>query len=79
LEQFEDAGGVVGIEVAGGLVRQEQGRTVDQGAGDGGTLHFAAAHLVGEGAGPRGESDQVEHFCGAGTGLAGFVAAEEEG
>ena len=79
MEQFEDARGVVRIEVSGGFVGEEEGRPVDQGPGDGGALHFAAAHLVREGAGARGESDQVEHFRGAGAGLAGALAAEEEG
>jgi 23S rRNA pseudouridine1911/1915/1917 synthase len=51
---------------------------VDQGAGDGGTLHFAAAHLVGEGPGAIGEVDEFEHFGGAGAGRPGAVAAEEE-
>ena len=79
LEQFQDAGGVVRIEVAGRFIGQEEGRPVDQGPGDGGALHFAPAHLMGEGAGPGGEADQVEHFRSAGAGLAGAFAAEEKG
>ena len=79
MEQFEDARGVVRIEVAGGFVGQEEGGAVDEGAGDGGALHFAAAHLVREGAGAGCEADEIEHFGGADAGLAGFVAAEEEG
>jgi hypothetical protein len=79
LEEFEGAGGVVGVEVAGGFVGEHEGGAVDEGAGDGGALHFAAAHLVGEGVGARGEADKVEHFSGAGAGVLGTVAAEEEG
>ncbi len=79
MEQFEDAGGVVRIEVAGGFVGQEEGGAVDQRPGDGRTLHFAAAHLMGESGGPRGQADQIEHFRGPGAGLAGFFPAEEEG
>jgi 23S rRNA pseudouridine1911/1915/1917 synthase len=79
LEQFEDARGVVRVEVAGGLVGQEEGGAVNQGAGNGGPLHFAAAHLVGEGVGPGGQTDEVEHFRGAVAGLAGFLTAEQEG
>ena len=79
MEQFEDAGSVVRVQVSGGLVGQEEGGAVDQGAGNGGALHFAPAHLVGEGAGAGGQADEVEHLRGAGAGLAGFLAAEKEG
>lgn len=78
MEQFEDAGGVVGIEVAGGFVGQKKGRAVNEGAGDGRALHFAPAHLMGKGIGPRGQTDQLEHFRRPGAGLAGFCAAKEE-
>jgi len=79
LEEFQDAGGVVGIEVAGGLVGKQQGRSVDQSAGHGGALHFAAAHLVRESVGAWSESDEVEHVRGTGAGLPGPVAAQEQG
>ena len=52
---------------------------MDEGAGDGGALHFTTAHLVGEGAGAIGKVDKGEHFAGAGAGVLGAVAAEEEG
>ena len=52
---------------------------MDQGSGDGGALHFAAAHLVRKSGGPGGEADEIEHFRGAGAGLARVLAAEEEG
>jgi 23S rRNA pseudouridine1911/1915/1917 synthase len=79
LEEFEDAGGVVRVEVAGGFVGQQEGGAVDEGAGDGGALHLAAAHLVGEGFGAGGEADEVERLGGTGAGVLGAVAAEEEG
>jgi len=79
LEEFEDAGGIVGVQVAGGFVGEKQAGAVHEGAGHGGALHFAAAHLVGESAGARGEADEVEHFGGAGAGVFGAFAAEEEG
>ena len=51
---------------------------MDQGAGHGGALHFAPAHLVGKGVSPRGQPDQLEHLAGPGAGLLGPVAAQEE-
>ena len=47
LEQVQDLLAGPGIEVAGGLVGQEQGRVVDQGAGDGHALLLAAGELRG--------------------------------
>lgn len=79
MEEFEDAGGVVRIEVASGFVGQEEGGAVHEGAGDGGALHLAAAHLVGEGAGAGSEADEVEHLGGTGAGVLGAVAAQKEG
>ena len=51
---------------------------MDQGAGHGGALHLASAHLVGKGIGSRGQPDQVEHLAGTHPGLLGPVAAQEE-
>ena len=79
MEELEDAGGIVRVEVAGGFVGQQEGGAVDEGAGDGGALHLAAAHLVGEGVGAGGEADEVERLGGAGAGVLGAVAAKEEG
>ena len=79
MQQRKDPGGVVRVEVAGGLVGQQKGGAVDQGAGYRGTLHLAAAHLVGEGVRPGGQTGQIEHFHGPGARLARFVPAEEEG
>ena len=47
LEQLNDFAAGVGIEVAGGLIGQQQFRLVDEGAGDGDALLFAAGKLVG--------------------------------
>ena len=52
---------------------------MNEGTGHGGPLHFAAAHLVREGARPGGQTGQIEHFHGAQAGFAGFLPAQEEG
>jgi 23S rRNA pseudouridine1911/1915/1917 synthase len=79
LEKFKHSSGVFRIEVAGRLVGEKKSGAMDQSAGDGGALHFAAAHLMRESLRPRAESDEFEHFGGAGAGLAGAVAAQEQG
>ncbi len=78
MEKFEDARSVVRIEVSGRFVGEQKCGPVDQRPGHGGALHFAAAHLVREGMGPRGESDQVEHLAGPAAGILGPVAAQEK-
>jgi len=78
LEKFEDARGVVRVEISRWFVGEKERRAVDQGAGHGGTLHLASAHLVGEGIGAWGQPDQVEHLAGAGAGVLGPVAAQEQ-
>ena len=52
---------------------------MNQCAGDGGTLHFAAAHLMRKRIGARAEPDQLEHFPGARTRFAGPVATQKQG
>ena len=79
MEKFEHTPGILRIEVAGRFVGQEKGRAMNQRAGDGGALHFAAAHLMRKSLRARAESDEFEHFGGAGAGLAGPVAAQEQG
>ena len=46
-EHLEDGVGVFGVEVAGGLVGEDDGGAVDEGAGDGDALLFATGELVG--------------------------------
>ena len=46
-EHLEDGVGVLGVEVAGGFVGEDDGGTVDEGAGDGDALLLAAGELVG--------------------------------
>ena len=46
-EEVDDRGASGAIEVARWLVGQQQFGGVEQGSGDGGTLHLPAAHLAG--------------------------------
>ena len=46
-EHGEDGVGVLGVEVAGGLVGEDDGGAGDEGAGDGDALLLAAGELVG--------------------------------
>lgn len=78
MKEFEDARGIVGIEVAGRFVGEQQRRAVNQSAGHGGALHLSAAHLVGKRTGARGESDQLEHPGRADPCLFRAVAAQEQ-
>ena len=69
--ELEDglAGG--GVEVAGGFVGEEDGRAVDEGAGDGDTLLLAAAELAGEGVAAVGQPHGLNHFGDAGIDVGG--------
>ena len=60
LEQIHDLNGGLGVQSAGGLVREEYLGVIDQGAGDGDTLHLSAGHLVGLFVGLLLEADLVE-------------------
>src|ERR1700677_2467483 len=46
-EHLEDGVGVFGVEIAGGLVGEDYGGAIDEGAGDGYALLLAAGELVG--------------------------------
>src|SRR3954454_18995063 len=62
VEQAHDAHRGAGVEVAGGLVGQEDERPVHKGPGDGHPLLLTTGHLVGEVVALLGEADQVEHL-----------------
>ena len=47
-DQFEDEACVFAVEVAGGFVREQDGRAIGQAAGDGNALPFSARQLGGE-------------------------------
>ena len=56
-QEVEDLGGGFGVEVAGRLVGDEDGRVVGQRAGDGDALLLAAGKLAGQTFGVIGQSD----------------------
>ena len=60
LEQQHDVGAGVRVEVAGGLVRQQRQRPVDEGAGDRDPLLLAAGQLVGQPLCLPFQADQLE-------------------
>ena len=78
-EEVEDELTVGGIEVAGGFVGEDELGTVDEGAGDGDALLFAAGELGGEGVGAVGDADAVEEGGDAGGAFGGGDAVELKG
>ena len=62
LEELHDADGVLVVEVAGRLIRDQNFRAVDQCAGDGGTLLLAATELARIGIVLLTEADALEHL-----------------
>jgi hypothetical protein len=69
LEELDDAAAGGGVEVARGLVGEEDARAVDEGAGAGDALLFAAGELVREVAGALGQPHAREELARAGGGL----------
>jgi hypothetical protein len=61
LKHAENDRPVAAVEVAGRFIREDEGRAMDEGAGDGDPLHFSAAHLIGSGAGSMGDPDPFDH------------------
>ena len=59
-QQREDLRAVGAVEVAGGLVGEDQRRPADQGTGDGDALAFAAGQFAGRMAGAVREADAVQ-------------------
>ena len=62
LEHAHDLDAGLAVEVAGRFVGQQEGRLVDQGAGDGHALLLAAGKLVGMVVGAVGESHDLERL-----------------
>ncbi len=79
IEQGHDLKAGLGVEVAGGLVREDDGWTVDEGAGDGYALTLAAGELVGLVVHARVEAYVGEGFLGALDALGGGGAVVDEG
>ena len=78
-KQIEDGRAGFGIEVAGGLVRQQQGRAVGEGAGDGDALLFAAGQFVGLVEHALGEADGFEQAGGAEAAVAAGDLGQDHG
>ena len=70
LEDLDDFVAGAAVQIAGRLVGQEDGRTVDQRAGDGDSLLFAAGKLIGMMIGAAGQADEFERLQGSFTSLA---------
>jgi len=68
-EELEDLLAVDAVEVAGGLIGEKDCRAIDQGAGDGAALLFAAGEFGGAVAAACAEADVVESGSDAGGAL----------
>jgi hypothetical protein len=68
-QNLEHGFGVLGVEVAGGLVGQQNGRVVDDGARDGHALLLAAGERVGLVIQPAGDAEQAQHLVELGIRL----------
>jgi hypothetical protein len=81
-EEIDDDGAGGGVEIAGGLVGEENGGAVHEGAGESGTLELAAGELVGAVMGAVGQTDGLEEAVGAdfagGVGAAGEEKGKED-
>jgi hypothetical protein len=78
VEEGHDLEAGFGVEVAGGLVGEDDGGVVDQGAGDGDALALAAGELVGLVVHARFEADVGERLLGALDALGGGRAVVDE-
>ena len=79
-QKVHDLGAVFGVEIAGGLVCEDDGRAEDEGTGEGDALLFAAGKLDGVVIRAVGEADGGEQAAGAGEAFAlGGGAVEFEG
>ena len=69
VHEVDELGGIFGVEVGGGLVGEHQGRTMNDGAGYGDALTFAAGEQIGAMAGAGGEADAFKGSGYAGAAL----------
>src|SRR6478735_2779552 len=76
VEPLDDAEAGVGVEVARGLVGEQDRRPVDEGPGDGNTLLLTTGELVRQALLHARESDELERL-GHGLADAGAAAAED--
>ncbi len=77
-DEFQDFGSGVGIEIAGGLVGQEDRGIEGERAGDGYALTLAAGKLVGEVVEALSQLDELEQGAGALVDLLAFEPLEVE-
>jgi hypothetical protein len=69
-QNLEHRFGVFAVEVAGGLVGQQDGRVVHNGARDGHALLLSAGQRIRLVIQPAGDAEQAQHFVELGIGLA---------
>ena len=77
LQQVDHGGGRALVEVAGGLVGQQQARLVDHRPGDGDPLALATRQLRRLVPGPVGQAHRGQQLAGPLAALAGRGASEE--
>ena len=73
-EQLDDLGAALGVECAGRLVGEQQGRLVGQRPGDGQPLPLAAGEHAGDGSRLVADAEQVEQVTGPGLGHPSLAA-----
>ena len=78
-DELADGGAGFGVEVPGGLVAEEEGGFVHEGAGNGDALAFAAGELAGEMRGAVGQANFLEEIFGAFLIVGGNFAAGQLG
>ena len=78
VERGHDLDAGLGVEIAGRLVGQDDGRAVDEGAGDGDALALAAGEFVGLVVHARLEADVGERLLGALDAFRGGHAVVDE-
>src|SRR5437660_7208348 len=61
-EQLDDLAPGSGVEVSGRLIGQQDARLIDQGTGDGGTLHLAAGQFARPMPEPLAQADSFQEF-----------------
>src|SRR5207302_2600819 len=79
VEEGHDLVAGFGVEVSGGLVGEDDGGAVDEGASDGDALALAAGELVGLVHHAGAEVDALEHGFGAGGALGCGGSVVDEG
>src|SRR4051794_35396277 len=79
VEEVEDVGSGAGVEIAGGFVREQDGRVEGQGARDGNALTLAAGEFVRQMIEAMAELHQLEQFVRAFIDIAARDALQMKG